>query len=100
LVDYVSNPGKVRRKELDDFIEKDLLFSSDFITITSINTTDSATWLRDACIDAIGKIGRRFPESVKVAVLMLERLSKYSISPYTNKKAKKALNGIMEKHRN
>jgi hypothetical protein len=97
MVDYVSNPSKVR-KELDDLTKKDLLPSSDFITVTSINTTDFATWLRDACIDAIGKIGRRYPESVKVAIPVLERLSKYAISPYTNKKAKKALNGIMEKY--
>jgi hypothetical protein len=99
MVDYVSNPDKVR-KELDDLRKKDLLISSDFITVTSINTTDYTTLLRDACIDTIRKIGRRYPESVKIAIPVLERLSNYALSPYTNKKAKKAIEEINKKKQN
>jgi hypothetical protein len=33
------------------------------------------TWLRDACIDALGMIGKRSPESINAAIPLLEKLA-------------------------
>jgi hypothetical protein len=52
------------------------------------------TWLRDACIDALGMIWKKSPESANNAVPMLMKLSKYASSQYTRKKALRALDAI------
>jgi len=52
------------------------------------------TWLRDACIDALGMIGKRSPESINTAIPLLDKLAKDAPSPYTRKKAVKALDEI------
>lgn len=67
-----------------------------FIGITISTSMDSVgpTWVRDACTDGIGMIGKRSPESVKNAIPMLEKVSKNAPSPYTIKKALRALDAL------
>jgi hypothetical protein len=71
-------------------------FQTDFSIPMSMGV-DGATWLRDACIDALGMIGKRSPESVNAAIPLLEKLSKDAPSPYTIKKSIRALDDIMGK---
>lgn len=89
MVEYISDLGKII-KELNSITKNNIQNPFDIIVVNPSNI-DSVNWLRDACIDVIGQIGKKYPESVKIAIPELERLSNYAISPYTNKKAKKAL---------
>ena len=59
-------------------------------------TIDDANWIRDTCIDAIGMIGKKSPEVVKDAIPILKDLSTNSPSPYTKKKALRALEAFKE----
>jgi HEAT repeat protein len=104
LIEYASDPEKVRN-ELDELARKDSDAQQHFnaplfkdieisIKISSSMDTEGPTWLRDACIDALGMIGKRSPESVNAAIPLLEKLSKDSPSSYTIKKAIRALDGI------
>jgi hypothetical protein len=52
--------------------------------------------VRDAFIDALGLIGKNFPESIREAIPLLENLVNNSSSPYTIKKAQKVID-IMNK---
>jgi hypothetical protein len=96
LIEYASDPKKVRN-ELDELARKDSDVQLHFTVppfIDDIMNTEGQTWLRDACIDALGMIGKRSPESVNAAIPLLEKLSKDAPSPYTIKKAIRALDGI------
>jgi DnaJ domain len=102
LMEYVADPEKVA-KELDYLagVEPSTSnFHSPFanvtikFTIKSNTDTIAPTWLRDASIDAIGKIGMQFPDLVAEAIPLLERISKDALEPYTIKKAIKALESI------
>lgn len=98
LIEYASDP-ELTRKELEDMNKgnsaTNKFASNSFlnIEITLSSSVDSIgpTWIQDACIDAIGMIGSKSPESVFGAVAMLEELSKNAASPYTVKKALRAL---------
>jgi hypothetical protein len=92
LIQYASDPDSVR-KELEIAGRHDSTIKRYFSISISMGV-DDATWLRDACIDALGMIGKRFPESVNSAIPMLEKLTKDAPSPYTVKKAIKALDAI------
>jgi hypothetical protein len=95
MMEYAAYPEKVR-KELQDSAKTD----SDIaigLSVAGSMGVDPGTWLRDACIDALGMIGKKSPESVRTAIPMLEKLSKDAPSPYTIKKATRALDLIRGK---
>ena len=94
MVEYISNPYNVR-KELEELAKKDNQVFADLLAASSLGI-DPATWLRDACIDAFSLIGKSFPESQKHIIPLLEKLSKDAPSPYTIRKAKRALEVIQE----
>ena len=89
LIEYVSNLDKIR-SELEQLAKTDRVVAIDLMTSSGLGA-DPATWLRDACVDSLGEIGKKFPEAVKDVVPLLQRLSKDAPSPYTMKKAKAAL---------
>lgn len=95
MVEYISNLGRIIN-EINSIAKNNIQNSADISVVNSSNI-ESVNWLRDACIDVIGQIGKKYPESIKMAIPVLERLSNYAISPYTNKKAKKTLKGIYGK---
>jgi hypothetical protein len=91
LIEYASDPEKVRN-ELDELARKDSAAKLHLtvpplidVTISTSMDTEGTTWLRDACIDALGMIGKRSPESVNAAIPLLEKLSKDAPSPHTIK---------------
>jgi hypothetical protein len=90
LIDYVANPDRVR-SQLEELARKDKDVAIDLMVA---GNNDPATWLRDACIDALGMIGKTFPHAVKDAVALLQNLASSAPSPYTMKKAKLALDGL------
>jgi curved DNA-binding protein CbpA len=103
LIEYISDPEKVRN-ELNMEAQKELEFNkqlsvSPFLDLKiSMSSCDIGMvgpfMLRDACIDAIGLIGKRFPDYVNNAIPLLEKLSVDAPSPYTIKKALHALDAI------
>lgn len=100
LIEYASDPERLR-KELED-LNRENSYSKSFtappfnvkFTVSTSMDTIGPTWVQDACIDAIGMIGKRSPESVKDAIPMLEKISKNAPSPYTIKKALRALESL------
>lgn len=95
LIEYAAEPERVK-KEFEDLATKDHDVSVDLMSAGMLGT-DPATWIRDACIDSLGLIGKRSPASVSAAVPMLERLSTDAPSPYTMRKAIRALDAIRGK---
>jgi hypothetical protein len=89
LIEYASDPERVK-KELQELAPEDYYFAVNWMRV------NPETWLRDACIDSLGMIGKRSPESVNAAIPLLEKLSKDAPSRYTMKKAISALDGISE----
>jgi HEAT repeat protein len=86
LFEYAAKPEKVRNDlraylKYDQFVPQSIEF-------------DPVTMLRDACIDALGEIGKNFPKSVEFSLPLLESLSKNAPSPYTMKKAGRAIEAI------
>lgn len=94
LIEYAFNPDKVR-SELEQLSKRDRDVAIDLMTSSGLGA-DPATWLRDACIDSIGEIGKNFPEAVKESIPLLQQLSINTPSPYTMKKAKAALEKIQK----
>ena len=95
MLDYAAHPERVT-KELNDMAETDREVAISLAVAASMGI-DPAVWLRDACIDALGLIGEKSPTSVDVAVALLENLSKQAPSPYTMKKATRAIERIRGK---
>jgi DnaJ-class molecular chaperone with C-terminal Zn finger domain len=101
LIEYIKEPEKVR-DELARAVQKDFndqVFQSPFLSvkITMSSYTIGTGWpymIRDACIDAVGMIGKRFPDSVSGVIPVLEKLSLDAPTPYTIKKAVNALHAI------
>ena len=101
LIEYASDPERVR-KELEN-LNRENSKSNNFtvspfvdvkVTMSTSMETFGPTWIQDACIDAIGMIGKQSPESVNDAIPLLEKLSISAPSPYTVKKALRALNAV------
>lgn len=92
LIEYASQPETVRN-ELEASARKDTNVSVE-LTSARMLGVDPSGWLRDACIDAIGMIGKTSPDSVNQAIPLLEKLSKDESFPYTVKKAVRALGEI------
>jgi len=103
LIEYVKFPEKI-----SEFVEKNRekievsfdiqgqKYSIDFSNLASEKAmgVDPGTWLRDACIDALGEIGESSPIFVKDAVPILEELANKAPTPYTMAKAKRAISKI------
>jgi hypothetical protein len=96
LVDYASHPELVK-KDLEN-LNKDYSNTGKVATpLGDINFTvissddDKHIWIQDACVDALGMIGSTSPDLVKEAIPILGELVKNAQSPYTVKKAKRAL---------
>ncbi len=58
---------------------------------------DPGTWLKDACIDAIGDIGSADPSLVSKARNLLEKIASTDVSEYSRKKAQNTLRLIVGK---
>jgi hypothetical protein len=92
LIEYASDPEKVKR-ELKEIAIRDHDVAVNLISDKSIGIDfevklikldidiEPANSLRDACIDSLSMIGRRSPESVNVAIPLLEKLSNDVSSP-------------------
>lgn len=99
LIEYASNPERMTKEIKKSIPESKPLVSSGFgapfnASFIYSMDRDNDVWLRDACLDAIGTIGKRHPEFVKTAIPLLKKLSKMSSYPYTMKKATQALDAI------
>lgn len=92
LIEFASDPDKLRN-ELNE-LNRNYADETFGFTISVSTGIDSAIWIRDACIDAIGMIGAQFPEAVNQAIPLLEKLSNEAPSPYTLKKARRSLEAI------
>ena len=97
LIEYIVNPESVN-KEIQEMSRTIETFDSGIEIESSLSV--NTTWLQDACIDAIGMIGKRSPEAVSAALPILEKLSKNAPSPYTQKKAARALERITRRDSN
>ncbi|MDQ4014083.1 MAG: HEAT repeat domain-containing protein, partial [Thermoproteota archaeon] len=87
LIEYASDSEKVKI-ELEEIAMRDH-------DVTASDILIGINMLRDACIDSLGMIGKRSPESVNAAIPLLEKLSKDASSPsYTMNKAIRAFNAI------
>jgi DnaJ domain len=99
LVEYATNPDKVRVEMGGHLVEGQVVYTiSEGITETISIEMDRATMIRDACIDALGEIGRNFPKSVEHTIPLLENISKTAPSPFTVKKALRAIQSISGKY--
>jgi hypothetical protein len=103
LTEYASDPEGLT-EEIEGMTKIHDPVPSDFNSTAFIRFTvptpphmDPPTMIRDACVDALGMIGKRFPDSVNAAVPLLKRLSTDAPSPYTIKKATRALEAIIGK---
>jgi hypothetical protein len=88
LLHYIEHPEVTKQKPR--------VVSTHGIRITlaspeSILGVDPGTWLKDACIDAIGYIGTTDPALVSGARNLLEKIASTDVSEYSRKKARKAL---------
>lgn len=95
MIGYVAHPKEVAR-ELGNLAKTDPKVSID-LGVTASMGADPAVWLQDACIDALGMIGEKSPESVGGAIALLESVAKEDNSPYTRTKAAHALDRIRRK---
>ncbi len=99
IIEYISNPEKVM-KELEQNSVGDRTVPEGSLQDVRITVTlvkdpmDDATWIRDACIDTLGEIGKSFPKAVEFAVPLLEEISRNTSSPYTVKKSLRAIDAI------
>jgi hypothetical protein len=99
LIEYASNPERMTKQIKESLQESNPLGSSGFgapfgTSFFYTMSGDNDIWLRNDCIDAIGTIGKQYPEYVKSAIPLLKKLSKLSTYPYTMKRANYALDAI------
>ncbi|MCX6671890.1 MAG: hypothetical protein NTX92_08230, partial [Euryarchaeota archaeon] len=92
IAEYIEDPGKME-KQLQQLVKDNLVAKIDMSVATGMNV-DPKTWIRDAAIDFMGGIGKNNPELIKEFIPLLEKVSANAQSPYTIKKAKKALENI------
>lgn len=94
IIDYAANPDKVTEElGLSKKNRKVITIEGFEISLTS-NEDYGATWLRDACIDTLGEIGKTFPKSVEFTIPLLEKISQIAPSEYTVQKALRAIQAI------
>lgn len=89
IAEYIENPEKTE-KQLQQLVKDNLVAKIDMSVATGMNV-DPKTWIRDAAIDFMGGIGKNYPELIKEYIPLLEKVSTTAQSPYTVKKAKRAL---------
>ena len=99
IVEYATNPDKVRMEMGGRIVDGQVVYTiSEGFTEPCHIEMDRATMIRDACIDALGEIGRNFPKAVEFTIPLLERISKNAPSPFTVKKALRAIEAISGKY--
>jgi tetratricopeptide (TPR) repeat protein len=91
ILEYLRNPEKVR-KDLEDHATKIYHYPGGGTGIESRSFGDN--FLTGECIDALGEIGKNFPEFVRDSLPLLKDLSENSLDPYIVKKAKSAVDAI------
>jgi len=92
IAEYIKDPEKTE-KQLRQMIKNNLVAKIGMSVATGMNM-DPKTWIRDAAIDFMGGIGKNYPELIKEYIPLLEKVSTNAQSPYTIKKAKRALENI------
>jgi hypothetical protein len=95
MLDYVSHPKRVKN-ELEFIGKKDSQTAISLGVAASMGV-EPDVWLRDACIDALGMIGEKSSEAVVDAVSILQELAVSGDSPFTQKKALRAMELISGK---
>jgi hypothetical protein len=98
LTDYISHPEKTKEHVPEQ--RKDLMVGSRRVSITirqEMGGVDPGTWLKDACIDALGDIGSADPALVSGSLGILETIASSASSEYSRSKAKRALEKVLRK---
>ena len=95
IVEYIEKPEK-KDKEIRELAKNNDMAQID-IAVAKGMGADPKTWIMDAAIDFIGGIGKKHPGIVKEYIPLLENISKNAKSPYSRKKATRALGNIRGK---
>jgi hypothetical protein len=98
LVDYISHPEEIKEHTPEQ--RRELMVGGRRVSITfrhEMRGVDPGTWLKDACIDALGDIGSADPALVSGSLGILETIASSDSSEYSRRKAKRALETVLRK---